>query len=101
MLGNNPGAESTTRQTAVDVMLTGLAIAVRTSDRQKVDELTAKASALLAGPPLASSADPEITALRARLLVSTGHREEAQPLIARLAAIGYRNPDYQWTVHEE
>jgi len=96
-----PGSDFGARHTAADVLLTGVAIARAANDHAKLRELSAGAQALLGAPPLASSQDPDLTALRARLLVSTGRREEAQPLIARLASAGYHQPDYEWTLRTD
>jgi tRNA A-37 threonylcarbamoyl transferase component Bud32/tetratricopeptide (TPR) repeat protein len=101
LIGSNPGADVATRQNAIEVMLTGIAVAKAVHDRETFDELRTRADALLAAAPLAASTDPEVAALRARLLVSTGQRAEAQPLLDRLRAIGYHHPDYEWTVRSE
>jgi eukaryotic-like serine/threonine-protein kinase len=100
LLQSNPAA-SASRQVALEVWVVGAAVARAADDRTALDALRLSADTLLAAPPFASSADPEVLALRARLLVSTGRREEAGPWIARLAAAGYRQPHYEWTVRRE
>jgi eukaryotic-like serine/threonine-protein kinase len=100
LLGSNPAA-SANRQAALEVWVAGAAVARAAGDQATLDTLRVSADALLDAPPLASSSDPEVLALRARLLVSTGRREEAGPWIARLGAAGYRQPDYEWTVRRE
>lgn len=92
--GVRPDAAS--RQVALEVMLTGLAIARAAGDDSLAGELQTRANALVT-PAMAASADPDLLALRARLLASSGQAEEAEPLMTRLAAIGYRHPDYLWT----
>jgi hypothetical protein len=46
-------------------------------------------------PLQALSPDPRIADTHARVLLQLGRRESAQPLIQRLASIGYRNREYE------
>jgi serine/threonine-protein kinase len=85
----------------LEVLAVGTAVAAASGDLATADERYASAMALLEAPAIAKSSDPEVLALRARLLVSTGRRDEARPLIARLRAAGYHHPFYEWTVHRE
>jgi len=98
LLGERTRTDAASRSSTLEVMLTGIAVARTAGDRQILDELQTRADALLAQAPLVSSSDPEVLAWRARLLVTTGRAEEAEPLMSRLSSIGYRHPDYQWTV---
>ncbi|HEX2060626.1 MAG TPA: serine/threonine-protein kinase [Thermoanaerobaculia bacterium] len=99
LVADAPAADAAARQNAIEVLVTGAAIAA--AEGATGDALWQRAEALLSAPPFALSTDPEIVALRARLLVSSGRRTEARPLIARLRATGYHQPHYEWTVREE
>ena len=101
LLGTNPGSDAGSRRGVVEMILTGIAAARAAGDDASAGELQARADALLGAPPMSGSSDPDIVALRARLLVSTGRREDAQPLLDRLRALGYRHPDLEWTVRPE
>lgn len=81
-----------------EVLLAGIAVAGAAGDAEEAKNLGSRAYALLATPPLDRSSEPEVIALRVRLLVSSGRRTAASPLMARLDAIGYRHPDYIWSV---
>ncbi|MEO8380941.1 MAG: serine/threonine-protein kinase [Acidobacteriota bacterium] len=94
-------AAATNRQVTLEVWVTGLTVAHAAGQRAAFEESRRSAEELLAAPALASSSDPEVIALRARLLVSTGRREEAGPWMTRLAASGYHQPDYEWIVRPQ
>ena len=101
LLGSNPGADAASRQPVIEVMVTGMAIARAAADEVTLGDLRARAEVFLAAPPLSASSDPDVAALRARLLVSTGRRDEAQPIAQRLRTMGYRQPDFEWTLRAE
>jgi eukaryotic-like serine/threonine-protein kinase len=83
----------------LEILAVGAAVADVAGDRDAVHRLRTDAEALFETQALAvSSGDPDVLALRARLLISTGRREQARPSIARLRAIGYREPSFEWTV---
>ena len=96
LLRGLPPSDETARL-ELEVLAAGAAIG-RASGEPGLKELRADADALLAAPAIAASSHPEVLALRARILVSTGRAEKARPLIARLRASGYRQPSYEWTV---
>ncbi|HEX8410924.1 MAG TPA: protein kinase [Thermoanaerobaculia bacterium] len=99
LLGERPRTDAASRPSTLEVILTGIAVARAAGDRKTLDELQTRADALFAQAPMVSSSDPEVLALRARLLVTTSRAEEAEPLIVRLTATGYRHPDYEWSVN--
>jgi eukaryotic-like serine/threonine-protein kinase len=101
LLGTEPGADAAFRQPAIEVMVTGMAIARAAGDEVTLRDLRTRVEAFLAAPPLSASSDPDVAALRARLLVSTGRRDEAQPIAQRLHTIGYRQPDFEWSLRTE
>ncbi|HEX8171415.1 MAG TPA: serine/threonine-protein kinase [Thermoanaerobaculia bacterium] len=98
LLADRAVTESASRE--LEVVLAGAAIADAHRDAVLAATLLGRASSLLAAPPLASSSDPDILAARARLLVASRERVKAEPLMARLAAIGYHHPDYEWGVRQ-
>jgi tetratricopeptide (TPR) repeat protein len=95
-LDGGSGADTPARQ--LEVLLAGVAVARATGEAEELATLRERAENLLATPPLRASSEPDVVALRARLLVESGHRNAALPLIQRLDAIGYHHPDYEWTM---
>ncbi|MFP5246954.1 MAG: hypothetical protein ACLGH0_09690 [Thermoanaerobaculia bacterium] len=100
LLGDPARLDSATRTYGLDLVVVGIAVAQHRRDDRLARELAAQAETLFAAVPSSSLSDPELAALRARLLVATGRRPQAIPLIARLEAIGYRQPDYEWSVRD-
>ena len=96
LIGDLGAGDTPARQ--AEVLLAGIAVADAAGNASELDALRRRAEALFAAPPLDASSEPEVLALRARLLVAGGRGSEASPLIARLDAIGYRHPDYEWSV---
>lgn len=95
-VGPVPEGDAPARQ--VEVLLAGIAVLGGGGNTRETATLRKRAEKLLAAPPLHRSTDPDVLALRARLLVSAGLREQAAPLFARLDAIGFHHPDYEWSV---
>ena len=91
MSGDSPARQG-------EVLLAGIAIAGATQNREEIEALRSRAEALFAAPPLDRSTDPDVMALRVRLLVSGNRRDLASHLIARLESIGFQHPDYEWSI---
>ena len=95
-IGGVPDGSAPARQ--VEVLLAGIAAAHAENDAATAESLRNHAQALFAARPLNDSTDPDVAAMHVRLLVASGRRDEAASLIARLDAIGYRQPDYEHSV---
>ena len=98
LVGSPAAVDAAVRKQALNLLLVGMSIAARRGAADEVQTLAQQAGALLAAPPLTGSSDPDVTALRVRLLVATNQASQAAPLIERLDAIGYHHPDYEWIV---
>jgi tetratricopeptide (TPR) repeat protein len=98
-IGDLAAGDTPARQ--AEVLLAGIAVASTAGDAVELDALRRRTEALFAVPPLKTSSDPEVLALRARLLFATGRASDAAPLIAKLDAGGYRQPDYEWTIRRQ
>ncbi|MGZ5446258.1 MAG: protein kinase domain-containing protein [Thermoanaerobaculia bacterium] len=95
-IGDLAAGDTPVRQT--EVVLAGISVARAAGNLKELEALRVRAETLFASPQLDQSNDPDVMALRVRLLAATGRRDDASSLIGRLAAIGYRHPDYIWSV---
>jgi serine/threonine-protein kinase len=92
------GHSSETPERQMELLLAAMIVGDATQDVRQSSECRERARSVLAIPSLQASTDPEVIAARARLLVALDQRSEAAPLMARLDAIGYRHPDYEWSI---